>query len=48
MSAQEAKENGFVTEVTGKAKVDKAMAQMITNCGYTGEIEITYSINIKK
>ena len=48
MSAQEAKENGFVTEVTGKAKVDKAMAQMITNCGYTGEIEITDSINNEK
>ena len=44
MSAQEAKENGFVTEVTGKAKVDKATAQMITNCGYTGDIEITDSI----
>ena len=48
MSAQEAKENGFVTEVTGKAKVDKATAQMITNCGYTGEIEITDSINNEK
>ena len=46
MSAQEAKENGFVTEVTGKAKVDKATAQMITNCGYTGEI--TASINNEK
>ena len=48
MSAQEAKENGFVTEVTGKAKVDKTTAQMITNCGYTGEIEITDSINNEK
>ena len=37
-----------MTEVTGKAKVDKAMAQMITNCGYTGEIEITDSINNEK
>ena len=48
MSAQEAKENGFVTEVTGKAKVDKATAQMITNCGYTGESEITDFINNEK
>lgn len=48
MSAQEAKDNGFVTEVTGKAKVDKTTAQMITNCGYTGEIEITDSINNEK
>lgn len=48
MSAQEAKENGFVTEITGKAKVDKTTAQMITNCGYTGEIEITDFINNEK
>lgn len=48
MSAQEAKENGFVTEVTGKTKVSKTTAQMITNCGYVGEIEITDYNNNEK
>lgn len=41
MTAKEALENGFVTAVSGKAKIDKATAQYIMNCGYTGSIEIT-------
>lgn len=41
MTAKEAHENGFVTAVSGKAKIDKATAQAIMNCGYTGSIEIT-------
>lgn len=48
MSAKEAKGNGFVTEITGKAKVDKTTAQMITNCGYIGEVEITDLNNNEK
>ena len=41
MTAREAYENGFVTAVSGKAKIDKSTAQAIMNCGYTGSIEIT-------
>lgn len=41
MTAKEAYENGFVTAVTGKTKIDKSTAQAIINCGYAGTIEIT-------
>lgn len=41
MTAKEAHEIGFVTSVSGKAKIDKNTAQAIMNCGYTGSIEIT-------
>jgi len=45
MSAKEAHEQGFVSEVTGKTTIDKTTAMAITNCGYKGEIIITDSIN---
>lgn len=41
MTAKEAKEQGFVTAVSGKAKINKETATALMNCGYAGTIEIT-------
>lgn len=45
MTAKEAKANGFVTNIVGKAKIDKTTAEMITACGYTGELTIDNEVN---
>ena len=47
MTAKEAKDNGFVTNITSKAKIDKTTAQMITACGYKGKLEIDKEITNK-
>lgn len=41
MTAREAKEQGFVTAISGKAKIDRETATALINCGYPGKIEIT-------
>lgn len=45
MTATEAKTNGFVDEVVGKAKINKTTAEMITACGYAGTLVIDEEIN---
>lgn len=47
MTAKEAKDNGFVTNITSKAKIDKTTAAMITACGYKGELDIEPNNNEK-
>lgn len=48
LSAKEAMEMGFTTEVTQKTKINQTTAQMMTACGYAGEIEINDNINKKE
>ncbi len=48
MTAKDAKANGFVNNITAKAKIDKATAQMITACGFTGTLDIEPIINEKE
>lgn len=40
MTAQQAKDNGFVDSIVGKTKITKATAQMLTACGYSGKLDI--------
>lgn len=40
MTAQQAKDNGFVDSIVGKTKITKATAQMLTACGYSGQLDI--------
>ena len=47
MTAQQAKDNGFVDSIVGKTKITKATAQMLTACGYSGQLDIDEVIDNK-